>query len=196
MKIAYLGVDPGKSGFITGFDGDEFKFWAMPTHKVETGEFLKSGKPKMKTIFHEAGLKKMVVDIKQTYLDHDIRIWIEEVGGRGGWSATNNFNFGFTAGMLKVCMLLLSEENFMVRPQRWQSLMREGYKNIKKESSTGKTQINDSKAMAEYIVEQEYSHIDFRKTERATKNDDNKIDSFLICLYGYRIDVNYRSKSI
>jgi len=41
----------------------------------------------------------------------------------------------------------------------------------------------DAKAMAEHIATSEYPNIDFRKTERAKKNHDGKIDSFLICLY-------------
>ena len=71
----------------------------------------------------------------------------------------------------------------MVRPQKWQSLVRRGYDPMKVPSSTGKTMVVDSKAMAEHIATTEYPNIDFRKTERAKKNHDGKIDSFLICEY-------------
>ena len=66
--------------------------------------------------------------------------------------------------------------------------MRKGYDNIKKASSTGKTQVNDSKAIAEFIALTEWPEIDFRKSTRARKNDDNKIDAFLIAQYLKRID--------
>jgi len=110
-------------------------------------------------------------------------VGIEEVGGRGGWSATNNFNFGYQAGMLKMMFLILKADIEMVRPQKWQAMMRQGYPDIKKLSSTGKTQIRDPKAIAKMIVDKEWPDVDFRKSERAKKDDDNKIDSFLICNY-------------
>ena len=39
-KTIYLGCDPGKDGFFTAFDGTNFTFYAMPEHKVETGELI------------------------------------------------------------------------------------------------------------------------------------------------------------
>ena len=182
-NVAYIGVDPGKSGFITIFINNEFIFIPMPDHKVETGKLLKSGKPQMKTVFHEAGMRDIVFQIKDICKGKEIKVAIEEVGGRGGWSATNNFNFGHTAGLQKMIFIMLGAEITMVRPQKWQSVMRQGYANIKKASSTGKTMISDPKAVAKLIVDTEYPNIDFRKTDRSKVDDDNKIDSFLVCLY-------------
>ena len=61
--------------------------------------------------------------------------------------------------------------------------MRQGYPNLKKASSTGKTMISDPKAVAKVIVDTEYPNIDFRKTDKSKIDHDGKIDSFLICLY-------------
>ena len=83
---------------------------------------------------------------------------------------------------------MLDADILMVRPQKWQSVMRQGYPDIKKSSSTGKTQVRDPKAVAELIVQTEYPDIDFRKSTRARKNDDNKIDAFLIAQYLKRQD--------
>tara|TARA_R110002073_G_scaffold148366_4_gene301502 strand:+ start:7049 stop:7669 length:621 start_codon:yes stop_codon:yes gene_type:complete len=183
MKEILLGMDPGKEGFITAWDGDKFTFYAMPTHKVETGNLLKSGEPQMKEEFYLSGL----VDLqRQIFLDFrgcKLIVAIEEVGGRGGWSATNNFNFGHTAGMQRMIFEMLDAEIIMVRPQKWQSVVRRGYDLMKVKSSTGKTMVVDSKMMAEHIATSEYPEIDFRKTERSKKNHDGKMDSFLICLY-------------
>lgn len=186
----YIGIDPGKTGFITIFDYDNQKhhFFEMPYHKVPIGELTKSGKPQMKSEFHEYGLLELSLKIRKHFIGKSIKIGIEEVGGRGGWSATNNFNFGYTAGLQKMLALIISQDITMIRPQKWQSVMREGYKQIKKKSASGKTMINDAKAMAELIVKKEWPNIDFRKTERSKNNDDNKIDSFLICMYMYRTD--------
>lgn len=189
-KIVHAGVDPGKAGFITLFIEGEFIFLPMPEHKIETGKFLKSGKSQLTPVFHEEGLRDLVFSIKKLTKGCTIRVVLEEVGGRGGWSATNNFNFGHTAGLQKMVFIMLGAEITMVRPQKWQSFMRQGYQDIKKSSSSGKTMISDPKAVAEMIVEKEYPNIDFRKTERAKKNDDNKIDSFLMCLYSIRTNNN------
>lgn len=187
-KCIYIGVDPGKDGFITIFDPTkkEYHFVAMPTEKVETGETLKSGKPKMKSQFSESKLKDIVFLISNSFRGYKKYAAIEEVTGRQGWSAQNNFNFGHTAGLQKMILIMLDCEIISVRPQKWQSYMRQGYNEIKKPSSTGKTMVHDAKATAEMIVKNEYPEIDFRKTDRANKNHDGKIDSFLICLYLYR----------
>jgi hypothetical protein len=182
-KTVLFGLDPGKEGFITAWDGEQFTFYAMPTHKVDTGEVLESGKPKMKTEFHISGIANLVFIIKRDFPEHIFKVAIEEVGGRGGWSATNNFNFGYTAGLQRMIFELLNAEIIMVRPQKWQSYVRQGYSLIKVKSSTGKTMVVDSKMMAEHIATTEYPGIDFRKTKRAKNNHDGKIDSFLICLY-------------
>ena len=173
MKKLFVGIDPGKEGFITLIEeGVEPNFIVMPYHRVES-----------KTVFNYAGFKDIFDELKIHYEGYEIIVAIEEVGGRGGWSATNNFNFGFIAGMQEQLFILLGAEIIKVRPQKWQAYMRQGYPDLKKSSSTGKTQVRDPKAVAEMIVEKEWPEIDFRKTTRAKKNDDNKIDSFLIVQY-------------
>lgn len=187
-KTLYIGIDPGKSGFITLFDGIEFDFIAMPEHKIPTGNLLKSGKPQMKKEFNEAGLRDIVFYIYKKYSGYKFVGAIEDVTGRAGWSAQNNFTFGDTTGLQRMILIMLNAKIIKVRPAKWQSFMRQGYDNIKKPSSTGKTMVSDPKAVAEMIVNTEYPYIDFRKTERSKKVDDNKVDSFLICLYVYRTE--------
>jgi hypothetical protein len=193
--ICYIGIDPGKTGFISTWNKlDGYSFYPMPYKKVDTGELTKTGKPVMKSVFHEKGLELISQQIFVNNWEKckgGFKIAIEEVGGRGGWSATNNFNFGHVAGLIKMAFMHFVEDEsefVMVRPQKWQSYMRQGYPDLKKASSTGKTQIRDPKAVAQLIVDTEFPNLDFRKTERAKKNDDNKIDSFLILQYLIRTD--------
>lgn len=171
-NIVYVGIDPGKTGFISIEFNGEYEFFPITE---------KSGN------FDESIFLKIFKHIRSKYEGFEVKVAIEEVGGRGGWSATNNFNFGYIAGMIKSVFILLNVEILMVRPQKWQSYMRQGYPDLKKTSSTGKTQVRDPKAVAQMIVEKEYPEIDFRRTTRARKNDDNKIDSFLIMKYLKRI---------
>lgn len=187
-KTIYIGMDIGKDGYTTILKDGEFIFYAMPEHKVETGKLLKSGKPQMKKAFHEEGLVAMMLEIRKLCKGYKIKAALEDVGGRGGWSATNNFNFGHTAGLQKFMTMMLGAEIEMVRPAKWQSSVRSGYPNLKKASSTGKTMISDPKAIAKVIVDTEFPDIDFRKTEKSKVDHDGKIDSFLICIYLKRKD--------
>lgn len=172
MEKVYIGIDPGKQGFIAIIKNEENIFFEMPYEKVDG-----------KKVFCERCLKPLVEDIAELCKGYEIKVAIEEVSGRGGWSAQNNFNFGYTAGLQKLMMIMLDADILMVRPQRWQAFMRQGYPDLKKTSSTGKTQVRDPKAVAELIVTTEWPEVDFRKSIRARKNDDNKIDAFLIAQY-------------
>ena len=179
-KIVLFGCDPGKDGFITALFNGKYSFYPMPTHKVPTGDLLKSGKPQMKTEFHINGIAQLARQIHKEFKGCKFIAAIELVGGRGGWSATNNFNFGYTAGLQRMLFEFLNAEIHLVRPQKWQSVVRRGYELKKVPSSSGKTMVVDSKVMAAYIVIIEFPSIDFRKTERAKNVHDGKIDSFLI----------------
>lgn len=185
-NIVYLGCDPGKDGYITAYDGKDFKFYSMPKKKVETGEFTKSNKPKIKTVFDDAGFRELTLQINRDFDKATFIVTLEDVTGRQGWSAQNNFNFGHTAGLQKMIFIMLGADITMVKPQKWQSFMGQGYAKIKVPSSTGKTMVNDTKAFAEMIATTEYPNIDFRHSARAKNNHDGKIDSFLLCLYGFR----------
>ena len=183
----FIGIDPGKSGFISLYNplNDSFIFYAMPTHKVETGSKLKSGKEETKSEFNPAGLLDIAIDIRNQYPAKEFRIIaaIEEVNGRQGWSAENNFNFGHTAGLQLMLLIILRAEIEFVRPQKWQSLMYHGFQKVMVPSSTGKTKVHDTKATSAIVSAALRPDIDFRRTERAKNIDDNKTDACLITLY-------------
>lgn len=184
-KEIFIGIDPGKSGFIAIYnpvDG-QHSFYPMPYHRVLTGQLTKAGKPETKSEFHQEGLLEIVYDIHKRFKNYKIYACIEEVIGRQGWSAQNNFNFGYTAGLQKFMMVLLKADILMVRPQKWQSVMYRGYDKVMKPSSTGKTMVHDTKATSAIVSQRMQPEIDFRKTERSKNIDDNKTDAFLLCEY-------------
>jgi len=189
MKKAFIGVDPGKAGFFTIFVNGEYTFYPMPTHKVETGELLKSGKPKMRTEFHEAGLKTLVYEIHSKVKGCELHACIEKVIGRQGWSAERNFEFGRVAGLQKMVLIMLNAKIEMTRPQKWQSVMYQDFDRIMVPSSTGKTMVHDTKATSKMVAPILAPNIIFSKQgvlkkDGTTHNiDDNKTDSFLICTY-------------
>jgi len=101
-------------------------------------------------------------------------------------SAENNFNFGHTAGIQMLALIMLGAKITKVRPIKWQTSMYQGFSKVMVPSSTGKTMIHDTKATSAIVAVALGPDIDFRKTERSKNIDDNKTDSFLMCLYGYR----------
>lgn len=183
----FLGCDPGKDGCFTATtDGKNFKFYYMPSHKVSNGKIGKKGQPLMTTEFHDGGFRDIVFQINKDYPNSKFYAGMEDVTGRQGWSAQNNFNFGHTAGLQKMVFIMLDADIEMIKPQKWQTYMGKGYDKIKVPSKSGKTMVNDTKAFAEKIAIAEYPEIDFKKTKRSDNNHDGCIDSFLVCLYRFR----------
>lgn len=181
-----MGIDPGSKGFITIYHDGNWDFYPMPQEKIETGELSKTGKPKMKTQFSESGLRDLVFKINSKYKGRQFVAAIEDVHGREGWSAQNNFSFGYTAGMQKMVAVMLNAEIVMVRPQKWQSAIYRGHDIVKVPSSTGKTMVNDAKATSLKVAQSLFPGIDLRKdptSKRSSIPDDNKVDSLLICEY-------------
>jgi hypothetical protein len=183
----FIGLDPGKEGFITIYDpqNKSYEFIEMPSHKVATGKKLKSGLDAMASEFHKEGMKDLVIHILKNYPDCKFYAVLEEVIGRQGWSAQNNFNFGHTAGLQMMVLIMIGAEISMVRPIKWQAIMYQGFEKVMIPSSTGKTMVHDTKATSKIVAQKLGPEIDFRKTTRSTNLDDNKTDSFLMALYSY-----------
>jgi len=172
-----IGIDPGNSGFFSFYNtrNKTWDFKEMPKEKIDN-----------KKIFSINGLIELSKEILKNVEPSKVCVIMEDVHGRGGWSATNNFNFGENYGALKMFANIVSKNIEYIRPQKWQSFIRKGYKPIRVLSGSGKTMVVDSKATAEMIVKKEFPNIDFRRTTRSKNLDHNKIDSFLIALYKIR----------
>lgn len=185
----FIGLDPGKEGFITIYDplSKTYEFLPMPTHKVPTGKKLKSGLDEMKSEFNQAGMVDLVTHFKTYYKDCKLHAVLEEVIGRQGWSAQNNFNFGHTAGLQMMVLFMAGADITLVRPIKWQAIMYQGHEKVMIPSSTGKTMVHDTKATSKIVAQKLAPEVDFRKTPRSTKLDDNKTDSLLMALYCYAL---------
>lgn len=181
MDKIFIGLDPGAKGFITVYNPktESFDFYQMPTEKNDV-----SGQS-----FSFKGLMKMVENFNEKYSGTSIFATMEEVTGRQGWSAQNNFNFGYVAGAQRMFLEMIGAEILLVRPQKWQSIMYQGHDKVKVPSSTGKTMIHDTKATSAQVAKAMQPNIDFRKSTRAKNIDDNKTDSFLLAMYGFKRDM-------
>ena len=168
MGRVYLGIDPGSKGFITLMSDEGIEFFS-----IEDNDFYKLG-----DILH---------DIKERY--SDVVCVMEEVHAIFGSSAKGTFNFGEINGLLKGLLIANKIPYHLIQPKIWQKeiwdnkdmvylykISKDGKK--KKVVNTKPTSFNAAKRL--------FPNVDFRKTTRCKKDDDNKIDSLLICEYGRR----------
>jgi len=171
--MKYIGIDPGKKGFIAvlsvyDFDKPDWNFYPIPTIQGKIVDVVE--------------LNKIFKKIK-TNTEIECHAVIEKVHAIFGSSAKATFDFGYTAGLLEAMLVAHSIPYTLVTPKEWQKEMWGGVPNIKKPSKSGKRQVNDTKAMSEIAAKRLFPEIDMRRTERSSKNDDNKIDSILMAEY-------------
>lgn len=173
----YIGIDPGSRGFIcTQCDGN-FSFYS-----IEDNDLYQ--------------LSEIMAKIRQE--NENLVCVIEDVHAIGNSAASSTFTFGFNKGYLVGLLAANKIPYILVQPKTWQkemwlnSDMIINYKKIKvvdkktkeereivsKEVDTKNTSINAAKRL--------FPNIDFRKTERCKKIDDNKVDATLMSEYARR----------
>jgi len=164
----FLGIDPGKTGFITELTvcdngKTEFEFHPIPLIGTEVDVI------QLADIFYSL-----------TFSDHCV---IEDVHAIFGSSAKSTFEFGRILGMLEAFLASNKIPVTKVQPKIWQKEMWQGIPLQTMPSKTGKTSKTDTKKMSLLAVKRLYPSIDLRRTSRAKVNDHNKIDSILMAEY-------------
>ncbi len=169
MGKIYIGVDIGKDGFITIFNGEEFEFFEIPVigKQVDASALC--------TIFTGISIRFQVA--------HAV---LEDVHAIFGSSAKGTFTFGYVAGLTEMALVANMIPFSKVAPKKWQKLMWEGVPLQSKPSTTGKTHVVDTKAMSEIAAKRLFPKLDLRRNNNCKINHDGKIDSLLICEYARR----------
>lgn len=167
----YIGIDPGKEGFITIRNEDgTFRFIQLDGCD-----------------FHMIALELMML-----HETKDVFAIMEDVHSLYGSSAKSTFSFGEIKGLLKGMLIATGIPYQLVQPKVWQKEiwinqdMVFTYKKVvvkdveqtRKDVNTKQTSINAAKRL--------FPDIDLRKSERCRNIDDNKVDSLLICEYARR----------
>lgn len=162
----YIGIDPGKNGFITVFQNDAKSFIPIPL------------------IGKEYDIKELS-NIFQFFNKVDTKTYcvLEDVHALFGASAGSTFEFGFGLGLLEALLVANDIPYSKIQPKKWQKQMFEGIAEVTKPSSTGKTQRTDTKAMALIAAKRMFPDIDLRASDRSKKPHDGKVDSLLMCEY-------------
>lgn len=167
MGNMYLGIDPGKQGYITimGEDGS-INFRSIPLIGKE---------------FDIHGLFDVMIGIAENY--HIKHCVLESVHAIYGASAESTFSFGYGVGIIEGMLVSLSIPYTKIPPKTWQKEIWQGVPIQQKKSSTGKTMVNDTKLMSEMAAKRLFPNVDLRASERCKKSHDGKVDSLLIAEY-------------
>lgn len=169
----YIGIDPGVKGCISIVD--------------ETGKFIES-------FFLLKNAKNVdTVEISNTLLnlskyEDNCHVIIENIHAIFGSSAKGTFNFGFIAGLIEGVIATIGLPYTKVNPKIWQKEMFRGVNVITKPSTTGKTQVIDTKKMSFLASHRIFPAVDLRRTSKCKNEDDNFSDSLLMAEYGRRMN--------
>lgn len=169
----YIGIDPGVKGCISIVD--------------ETGKFVES-------FFLLKNTKNVdAVEISNTLLnlskyEDNCHVIIENIHAIFGSSAKGTFNFGFIAGLIEGVIATIGLPYTKVNPKIWQKEMFRGVNVITKLSTTGKTQVIDTKKMSFLASHRIFPTVDLRRTSKCKNEDDNFSDSLLMAEYGRRMN--------
>ena len=169
-----MSIDPGSKGFIcTQIDG-VFKHYS-----IEDNDLYQ--------------LSEIMAEIRSKY-DNLVCV-IEDVHSIFGSSAKSTFNFGFNKGYLIGLLAANKIPYILVQPKEWQKVMWSNadmvvtYKQIKIKDKMVSKKVVDTKATSINAAKRLFPTIDFRKSERAKKIDDNKVDATLMSEYARRMNL-------
>jgi hypothetical protein len=164
MSKLYIGIDPGKEGYICIMEGEAITFHPIPLIGKE---------------FDIHNLFELLFKIANT--DSNIHCVVEDVHALFNSSAGATFSFGFGLGVIEGILVSLLVPYTKIAPKKWQKELHQGIAVQQKKSSTGKTMVNNTKLMSEMAAKRLFPKVDLRASERCKKSHDGKVDSLLIC---------------
>lgn len=166
----YIGIDPGKKGFICTISVDLIYFEPIPLigKEVDLNE-----------------LSNVIRNIKGIAESYQMKIHcvIEDVHAKFGSSAKATFSFGYVCGATEAMLIAHDIPYTKVNPKKWQKEMWEGIPVQKKPSSSGKTMVNDTKLMSLMAAKRLFPEVDLRASNRSKIPHDGKVDSLLLAEY-------------
>jgi hypothetical protein len=172
MKDIYIGVDPGGRGFISIYVSKENKWEFFEVPKI--GKFVDTNA--MSRFFK--GISTLI-DLEGL----SAHLVLEDVHALFGSSSKSTFSFGYVVGMIEAMIVSNNIPFTKVQPKAWQKLMWAGVPLQKKLSGSGKTYVTDTKLMSKMAAKRLFPTMDFRRNDRCSVDDDNKIDSVLMAEY-------------
>jgi len=167
MKIR-AGIDPGKDGFIAiqsiSGEGTAISYHPMP----ELGDHI--------------NLQELN-GIISGLAGEDTFVALEQVHAIRGSSAKATWEFSRAVAVVEMALIANKIPHQLVPPKKWQAELFAGVPVSKKPSSTGKTEVNDTKSMAAMSAQRLFPNEDLRATTRSRVLHNGKVDALLISEY-------------
>lgn len=101
-------IDPGKEGAVLTVDSEANRGFYLLL------DYAKDG------ILKADPIKDLIKHVPPQ------KVFIEKVGGRGGWGATHNFNYGLCYGQLRYLIASSGYPHQLLTPAIWQKTVHEG----------------------------------------------------------------------
>lgn len=170
MSRVFIGIDPGSKGFIAVDFGDrEYDFLQLSGNGYnDIAEYLQN-------ISRMAG--------------GNVVCCMEGIHAVYGSSAKATFSFGEVFGALQGILAASNIPYHLVPPKTWQKEIWIAQDKVYKNGLNAKGELSrvvDNKPTSINAAKRLFPGVDFRRTEKCLKIDDNKCDAMLICEYGRR----------
>jgi len=171
------GIDGGLNGgiaILNAFTGEVRGKFIMPTNDLPDG-----GRE-----IHTDSLAAIFL----TYPSEECLFVLEKIHAIFGASKGTMFTMAEGYGTIKGLLAGLNISYTLITPKAWQKIIWKPSEIVKKSSSSGKTQVNDTKAISLAALKRLYPHLDLRyadneilpKNLRRTKFHDGLVDAILI----------------
>lgn len=164
----YIGIDVGTLGFLAIQVNGEWTFMSIKDNTMYA-------------------ISDMLLYLKEKY--PNIIVGIEEIHAIFGSSAKATFSFGEIYGKLQALCIAHKIPYHLIPPKTWQGCMWSScdmsisYKKVKmKDKEITKKVVNTKETSANAALRL-FPQLDFKRTSRCNKLDDNKIDATLISEY-------------
>lgn len=157
MKDYYLGIDPGKKGYLCLYNANYSGYKHYP-------------------LFDGNRLNREMLDtiakLAETYTMIAV---VEQVHSMPHQGVASTFSFGTNYGMILGALEAIGIPYSTVTPGKWQKFICEA---VDKAPNTKQMHYNAARRL--------FPNMDFRRSERCKTYDDNKVDATLICEYAVR----------
>lgn len=157
MKDYYIGIDPGKKGFLCLYNANYSGYKHYP-------------------LFNGNRLNREMLDtIEKLAETYTMIAVVEQVHSMPHQGVASTFSFGTNYGMILGALEAIGIPYVTCTPGKWQKFICEA---VDKAANTKQMHYNAARRL--------FPNMDFRRSERCRIYDDNKVDSTLICEYGIR----------
>ena len=155
--MIYIGIDPGKSGFVAAIS-------STGTRQSEPTPVIKAGKGSRKE-YDVPGMFALLERFKG--LD-DVKALLEKQAPRQKDGKVQAFATGQGFGLWQMALIAAKIPHVIWTPQRW------------RKSTTSDIPGKDPKQRSLIAAKRLFPDLDLRRTEKCKNDDDNKAEAFLM----------------